>query len=166
MTRLNAFAAVAAALTLGVFACDRNDNRASETNTTSAQPGPLPVEPATPSPLPATTQSGLDEAKDGGHGGHVGTSTGSTLGANTGSGDSDFAKDGGHVTTTSGSTFGAKAKDAGAARSTAAPAGADRDRQVAPGHITTPADRGPGTGAPNSNGSHNIGSGVGVGGSR
>lgn len=161
MTRRKIFAAAAAALTLGVFACDRNDNRASETNTTSAQAVPVPADPVAPAPVSATadTETGL-EAKDGGH--LEGTS------ASTGGGS--FAKDGGHVTsdTSSGTStststssspspaLGAKAKDAGATRNAATPAGGDRE--VAPGHIMVPPERGPGTGQPNSNGSHNIGS--------
>lgn len=142
MTRLNALAA--AALALGVFACDRNE-KTSETNTTSAQPVPGPVEPVTPAPNPVAAEGTLDEAKDGGH---VNTSAGTTA----------YAKDGGHVTsdtattTSDGPGFVAR-RDAGAARTP------EPSRGVTPGHITTPADRGPGTGAPNSNGSHNIGSG-------
>lgn len=145
MTRLNALAA--AALALGIFACDRNE-KTSETNTTSAQPVPVPMDPVTPAPVPAAAEGTLDQAKDGGHA--TKTSAGTTAGGD------PYAKDGGHVTsetTTDGPGFVARTKDAGATRTT------EPTREVAPGHITTPPDRGPGTGAPNSNGSHNIGSG-------
>ena len=147
MTRLNALAA--AALALGLFACDRNE-KTSETNTTSAQPVPVPMDPVTPAPVPAAAEGTLDQAKDGGH---VNTSAGTTAGGEA------YAKDGGHVTsdtaltTADGPGFAARTKDAGATRTP------EPSRTVAPGHITTPPDRGPGTGAPNSNGSHNIGSG-------
>jgi hypothetical protein len=56
MNRTKLFAA--ATLALGLFACDRSADRASQTNTTSA---PQPVETS------GTISPNVDEAKDGGH---------------------------------------------------------------------------------------------------
>jgi hypothetical protein len=152
MTRT--YLVTAAALTLGVLACNRNsDNKAGETNTTSAS---QPVEqPSTPSPstldtsgAPADLNPNADlEAKDGGH---VTTAPGW---------NADYAKDGGHgnVNAKDGGHLNAPSgMSTGTMRNTG-----DTD-QVAPGHITTPPGRGRGTGQPNSNGSHDMGSGAGT----
>jgi hypothetical protein len=136
MNRTNLFAAVA--LALGVFACERNADRASETKTTSAAQPADTSGTTTPAPVaPADTSMNINvDAKDGGR-------APSTLGLE--------AKDGGHRAT--GTQTGADGPDH-------ARAPLDRNKNtVAPGHITTPPDHGRATGAPNSDGSHDIGAG-------
>ncbi len=79
----------AAALALGVFACDRNTDRASETRTTSA-PQPADNSGAATPAAPADTRMNINvEAKDGGRA--PSTLAPSTLGLD--------AKDGGHRAT-------------------------------------------------------------------
>jgi hypothetical protein len=161
---MRTYLVAATALTLGVVACNRNadnGNKASETNTTSAS---QPVEqPAIPSPssldtsgAPADQNPSADLfAKDGGqveatpldtnaakNGGYApGEKGGNARGA--------WAKDGGHINGPTGVSTGTM-RNSG------------EGDQVAPGHITTPAGRGRGTGQPNSNGSHDMGSGAGT----
>ena len=136
--RLNLLVAVA--LAASAFACDRNtdNNKASETNTTSATvtpnaadqagaPGaPVITEQTTPSEAVTTTPT--FRAKDAGASGALtnGVSTGTqTNGQSTPNGGTAVPDNGG----------------------------------VAPGHIMFPPEKGPGTGEPNSAGSHNLGSG-------
>lgn len=96
MNRTNLFAV--AALALGVFACERNADRTSETKTTSAA---QPVDNAgtkTPAPLaPADTSININaDAKDAGHASIRKSGTTTTTGG-TITPDMDMkAKDGGH----------------------------------------------------------------------
>ncbi|MEA2747740.1 MAG: hypothetical protein QOI41_1883 [Myxococcales bacterium] len=97
MNRTNLFAV--AALALGVFACERSADRASETKTTSAS---QPVDTSgTTAPAPAapadTSMNVTADAKDGGHE------------SNTPSGKRNLdmnAKDGGHRSMTTGRPTG------------------------------------------------------------
>lgn len=135
--RLNILVAVA--LAASTFACDRNsDSKASETNTTSATVTPnaadqagAPVITEQTTPSEAVTTTPTFRAKDAGASGAM--TTGAATGMSTGT-----------------QTNGATTPNGG----TAAP-----DNGVAPGHIMFPPDKGPGTGEPNSAGSHNMGSG-------
>jgi hypothetical protein len=120
-------------LTLGVFACSRSSDRASETHITSGTPpedtlaAPLATQGADNTPMtPQDKPDGgaRDAARPKTGGVTTGTQTGTTGNPNSGT--------------------------------TAAP----DDGTVAPGHIMFPPEKGPGTGAPNSNGSHNVGSGA------
>ena len=142
MNRMNAFAALA--LTLGAVACDRNTDKASETNTTSATPPQtdpatapaLPLEPSKNDDKPLAAPIAPQERPDAG------------------------TKDGGpHAP--SGLTTGTQSGTTGNPNSgtTARP----NTGGVAPGHIMFPPEKGPGTGEPNSAGSHNLGSGSGAG---
>ena len=139
--RLNLLVAVA--LAASAFACDRNsdNNKASETNTTSANvtpkaadqagaPAPVITEQTTPSEAVTTTPT--FRAKDAGASGAM--TTGATTGVSTGT-----------------QTNGQSTPNGG----TAPP----DNGGVAPGHIMFPPEKGPGTGEPNSAGSHNLGSG-------
>lgn len=151
------------ALTVGVVACNRNaqNDKATETNTTSASqpveqrgiPSPSSLD-TSGSPVDQTTNADTF-AKDGGFAASPPLDTNA---ANTGAhaprenGENArgaWAKDGGHVSGASGVSTGTMRN------------GGDGD-QVAPGHITTPPGRGRGTGQPNSNGSHDMGSGAGT----
>jgi hypothetical protein len=137
MTRMYLVAA-AALTTFSVLACSRSseNNKANETNTTSAS---QPVEqPSTPAP------STLDTS-----GAPADVSPNADLAAKDGGHGNVNAKDGGHLSAPSGMSTGTM-------RNTG-----DTD-QVAPGHITTPPGRARGTGQPNSNGSHDMGSGAGT----
>jgi hypothetical protein len=84
MKRMNLMA-VAATLALGLFACDRNADRASQTNTTSASqpvenPGGGTPAPTTAPPIDTSTSVNAD-LKDGGHAGMT-TTTGSDMDTN------------------------------------------------------------------------------------
>lgn len=141
MTNTNLIAAVA--LTFGVFACERSSDKASETHTTSATPSPAPAETAPPAPAaPALTDEPQGETTSfapqvqrsdaGTDAGSRGRATGAPAGMTTG--------------TQTGTTGN--------------PNSGTTDDAVAPGHIMFPPEKGPGTGRPNSNGSHNLGSGA------
>jgi hypothetical protein len=133
---------VVVALALGVFACDRKTDRASETNITSG--------PMQPGETMATTGASLADEQ----------SPAAPLGPEQATTDGG-TKDGGRPRTSAGVTTGTQSGATGNPNSgtTASP----DDGTVAPGHIMFPPDKGPGTGAPNSNGSHNLGSGAGAG---
>ena len=128
MNRMNLF--IAAALTVGAFACDRNsDNKASETNTTSATPTPTPFQAITTTPAFRANDAASAAALT------TGVSTGTQTNSGKGtpnSGNAALPENGG----------------------------------VAPGHIMFPPDKAPGTGAPSSAGSHDLGSGAGGGNKR
>jgi len=141
MNRIHLF--VATAVTVGGFACDRNrDNHASETHTTSATttPTPTPADPAAPTPAVITEQTTPSEAvtttpafrtKE------AGASRSLTTGTSTGT-----------------QTNGASNANGGTATTT------PDYGNVAPGHIVFPPDKGSGTDAPNSAGSHDMGTGA------
>ena len=140
MNRTNLIAV--ATLAVGLFACDRSADRGAQTNTTSAA---VPAENAgttTQAPVAADTTSESAYAKDAGHVGITST-TGSDLDLN--------AKDAGHASISD----NANAKDAG---HVSFDKSLDKKKStVAPGHIAVPSDHGRATGAPNSDGSHNLG---------
>lgn len=138
-----AFASLAS---LGPIGCNRSD-QVSETSTTSATQEPT-VDPNSLPPVGVDNSGALPPAtplasnKDGGHvmsskdGGHV-----------------ESSKDGGHYDST-----GAMGHDAGVWQQPAPRTGTlPIDDSVAPGHIVTPPGAGRAKGAPNSEGSHNIG---------
>ena len=147
-----------ATLAVGLFACDRNADRAAQTNTTSAA---VPAENAG-----TTTQAPVAPA-DTITSENANANANASTNANANANESEYAKDAGHVGTTSttGSDLDLNAKDAGHAsvsdNANAKDAGhvsLDKKKStVAPGHIAVPSDHGRATGAPNSDGSHNLG---------
>jgi hypothetical protein len=132
-----------AVLTLGAVACDRSD-RAATTNTTSAE-SPPPNDPSTLTPIPM--DQGLD-AKDASVTSApivpITPARAPSMGPSQQQQDISGVNNRGSMTN-SGTPMNGE---------TTAPAST---LNTPPGHIMFPPEKGPGTGQPNSNGSHNIG---------